>query len=289
MRHDDLAETDCGIAQALSVVGDWQTLLVVRESAAGVTRFDALQRELGISRRALAEKLARLVEQGILQRRAYSDRPPRYDYVLTSMGEGLLPVLLALQDFGTRHVMGDGSASAAPAGLEVQRLERLVGTRLPSLELAGHDGESVALPGDQPTVLFFFPAAWPPHANGYPPGWGDIPGARGCTLECLSFAKAHDDFVAAGVRVVGVSSQRPDQQAAFAAHAVLPYQLASDQDGRAATALRLPVFRASGGEWLKRVTILTNHDGVVQHLQAPITDPRGSVQELLALVRPGTR
>ncbi|PVG81345.1 HxlR family transcriptional regulator [Nocardioides gansuensis] len=284
MRHEDLADADCGIAQALGVVGDWQTLLVVRECAAGVTRFDALHHELGISRRALAEKLARLVEHGILERRPYSDRPPRHDYVLTAKGEGLLPVLVALQEFGTRHVMGDGSVSAAPATAEVQRLERLTGTRLPPLELVDHHDGTVRLPADRPTVLFFFPGAWPPDAHGYPPGWGDIPGARGCTLECLSYARAHDDFTAAGVQVVGVSTQRPDQLAGFAEHAGLPYLLASDQDGRAATTLRLPVFRTAGVDRLKRVSLLVGEDGVVRHVQAPVTDPAAAVDEMLALV-----
>ncbi len=69
MRRDDLADASCGIAQALGVVGDWWTLLVLREVTGGVTRFDALQASLGISRRALTERLAGLVEHGVLARR----------------------------------------------------------------------------------------------------------------------------------------------------------------------------------------------------------------------------
>lgn len=287
MRHEDLADADCGIAQALGVVGDWQTLLIVRECAAGVTRFEALAHELGISRRALTEKLARLVEHGVLDRRPYSDRPPRHDYVLTAKGEGLLPVLVALQEFGSRHVMGDGSVSGGPTSAEVQRLERLVGTRLPPLELVGHHGGVERLPADRPTVLFFFPGAWPPDVHGYPPGWAQVPGTRGCTLECRTYAEVHDDFTAAGVRVLGVSSQRPDQLARFVAHARLPYPLASDQDARAATALRLPVFRVGGLDRLKRATILVDQDGVVRHVQAPVTDIPGSVREMLALAAAG--
>ncbi|MEP6648569.1 MAG: helix-turn-helix domain-containing protein [Lapillicoccus sp.] len=83
MKREDLADEDCGIAQALGVVGDWQTLLVVREVAGGTTRFDGLQRALGLSRRSLAVRLASLVPDGVLARRPYSEHPPRHDYVLT--------------------------------------------------------------------------------------------------------------------------------------------------------------------------------------------------------------
>ncbi len=64
MRREDLADSDCGIAQSLGIIGDWQSLLIVREAAAGVTRFEGFDRELGLSRRALAERLARLVQHG---------------------------------------------------------------------------------------------------------------------------------------------------------------------------------------------------------------------------------
>src|SRR5688500_13215915 len=93
----DLSDADCGIAQALGVIGDWWTFLVVRDIAGGTTRFDALQRELGVSRRALAERLTSLVAHGVLTKRPYSDHPPRHDYLLTAKGEALLPVLIALQ------------------------------------------------------------------------------------------------------------------------------------------------------------------------------------------------
>ncbi|MER6592923.1 mycothiol conjugate amidase Mca [Micromonospora purpureochromogenes] len=128
MRRADLADADCGIAQALGVLGDWWTFLIVRDVAGGTTRFDALQRELRVSRRALTERLAALVEHGVLRREAYSHHPPRYDYLLTPKGEGLLPVLVALQDWGSRHVMGDGAltATALADSAEARRVRHLV-------------------------------------------------------------------------------------------------------------------------------------------------------------------
>ncbi|MET8094656.1 winged helix-turn-helix transcriptional regulator [Micromonospora sp. NPDC005220] len=288
MRREDLADADCGIAQALGVLGDWWTFLIVRDVAGGTTRFDALQRELGVSRRALTERLAALVEQGVLVRRPYSHHPPRYDYLLTIRGEGLLPVLIALQDWGTRHLMGDGEVTAtADAGsAEARRAHDLVGRRLPEVVLPAADGPPVAVAGTAAwTVLYLFPGAYAPGTHGYPPGWAEIPGARGCTLESTTYANRHPDFLAAGVRVYGISTQRPDQLAEFAAYAELPFPLLSDEDGRLGAGLLLPVFRAGGVARFKRLTLLVDPTAVVRAVQFPVTDPAGSVQEMLTLVR----
>jgi len=288
VKRVDLADADCGIAQALGVLTDWWTVLLVRDVAGGVTRFDALQRGLGVSRRALAERLAGLVEHGVLARRPYSEHPPRYDYLLTPKGEGLLPVLIALQDFGDRHVMGDGAltATAAATSAEARRVHGLVGRRLPEVTLDRHDGlpDTPSVPGAW-TVLYFFPGAFAPGAPDYPPYWSDIPGAGGCTLESMTYAARVADFVAAGARVRGVSTQRPDQLAAFAASTNLPFSLLSDQDSKLSAGLLLPTFRAAGVERLKRLTLLVDPFGTAQAVQFPITDPAGSVAEMLGLVK----
>ncbi|MEO3771131.1 winged helix-turn-helix transcriptional regulator [Micromonospora sp. B9E7] len=288
MRREDLADADCGIAQALGVLGDWWTFLIVRDVAGGTTRFDALQRELGVSRRALTERLAALVEHGVLERRPYSRHPPRYDYLLTGRGEGLLPVLIALQDWGTRHLMGDGAVTAtADAGsAEARRAHELVGRRLPDVVLPDPDGQPVAVAATGTwSVLYFFPGAYAPVRPDYPPGWAEIPGARGSTLESTTYAKRHPEFQAAEVRVYGISTQRPDQLADFAAYAELPFPLLSDQDGRLAAGLLLPVFRAGGMSRFKRLTLLVDPTAVVRAVQFPVTDPAGSVDEMLTLVR----
>lgn len=286
MRREDLADSDCGIAQSLGVIGDWQSLLIVREAAAGVTRFEGFARELGLSRRALTERLSQLVEHDVLVKVPYSEHPPRHDYRLTAAGEGLLPVLLALQEWGTRFVQGDGEVSGALGGGDVARARALEGGRVPDISLAAHDGSTVQLVDpDRWTVLFFFPGAYAPGTHGYPPRWGEVPGTAGCTLECVTYGRRHAALDAAGARVLGVSTQHLEQQAAFAAHAELPYLLASDQDGLAASALRLPVFRAGGADRLKRVTLLVDPLGVVRYVQAPVTDPAQSVDDMLEVVR----
>lgn len=288
MRRAELTDETCGIAQALGVVGDWWTFLVLREVAGGTTRFDGIQAALGISRRALSERLGDLVEHGILSRTPYSERPPRHDYLLTAKGEGLLPVLLALQEFGDRHLLGDGAltATAAASSPEAQRVHDLVGSAVPDLALPAHTGEQVRLrPQEGLRVAYFFPAAFAPGPGAYPDGWGDIPGAAGCTLESTTYAAHVEEFRAAGADVVGISSQRTDQQRAFAEHVRLPFPLLSDLDLHLATALRLPVFRAAGTDRYKRQTLLIDPTGTVRHAQMPITDPAGSVTEMLAAVR----
>ena len=271
VRRVDPVDADCGIEQAFGVMTDFWSFLVVRDIAGGVTRFDALQRGLGVSRRALAERLAGLVEHGVLDRRPYSEHPPRYDYLLTPKGEGLLPVLIALQEWGDRHVMGDGSLTAAATAAEARRAHALTGRRLPDPALV-----------DSWTVLYFFPGAFAPRAADYPPGWGDIPGAAGCTLESATYASRTADFAALGVGIRGVSTQRPHQQRAFAEHARLPFPLISDQDGRIGAGLRLPTFRAAGTDRFKRLTLLVDPAATIRVVQFPITDPAGSVDEMLA-------
>ena len=92
----------CSTAQALEIVGEWWTLLIVRDAFFGVRRFEDFQRRLGVSRSVLTNRLHRLVEEGILERSEYETRPPRVEYLLTKKGQDLFPVLLALQQWGDR-------------------------------------------------------------------------------------------------------------------------------------------------------------------------------------------
>ncbi|MBI1340622.1 transcriptional regulator [bacterium] len=100
MKWEQLENDACPVARAMSVVGDRWTMLLIRDCARGVTRFEALQRELGVTRHILAGRLRKLVAAGVLEKRAYSDRPPRYDYLLTEKGRALLEALRALQRWG---------------------------------------------------------------------------------------------------------------------------------------------------------------------------------------------
>ncbi|MCA9549180.1 MAG: helix-turn-helix transcriptional regulator [Myxococcales bacterium] len=92
----------CPIARSVDIVGDWWTPLIIRECLYGVNRFDDLQRWLGIGRNILTRRLEQLVEQGVLERRAYQERPQRYEYQLTDKGYDAARILLAMMPFGDK-------------------------------------------------------------------------------------------------------------------------------------------------------------------------------------------
>ena len=92
----------CSVAQALEVVGDPWTLLIIRNALIGYTRFDHFQTNLGIPRTTLTARLAALVEHDLLERCCYQEHPPRYDYRLTEKGRGLHTVIIALMQWGDR-------------------------------------------------------------------------------------------------------------------------------------------------------------------------------------------
>jgi DNA-binding HxlR family transcriptional regulator len=106
MRRTSFSDMECPIALGLEAVGEWWTILILRDVFDGFTRFDDLQRNLGISPSMLARRLAALTDAGLLERRRYSERPPRDEYVLTERGAGFRPVLLALYAWSEEHVTG---------------------------------------------------------------------------------------------------------------------------------------------------------------------------------------
>ena len=95
---------NCSIARALELVGERWTLLIIRDAFLGLHRFDEFQESLGVARNVLAERLHRLVGEGIFERSAYSERPPRFEYRLTEKGRELAVPLLALMQWGDRHL-----------------------------------------------------------------------------------------------------------------------------------------------------------------------------------------
>ncbi|MGE0743356.1 MAG: winged helix-turn-helix transcriptional regulator [Hyphomonadaceae bacterium] len=106
MRWDELDREKCSLARTLAVIGDRWTLLVLREAFLRVRRFDEFQAKLGIARRVLADRLARLVDEGVLAKAEYETRPPRYEYRLTEKGLGLYPAIVALVHWGDEHYAG---------------------------------------------------------------------------------------------------------------------------------------------------------------------------------------
>lgn len=100
MRWDDIDLQVCSVARALSVVGERWTLLILRDAFYGTRRFEQFQASLGITRHRLSERLGKLVEQGVLTRVRYSEKPARYEYRLTRKGLALYPVLMTLGRWG---------------------------------------------------------------------------------------------------------------------------------------------------------------------------------------------
>jgi len=120
MQRTDFSQMTCSIARSLAVAGEPWSPLVLRDVWVGINRFDDIQRDLGISRKVLAERLKHLVEAGMLERLAYSERPARYEYALTEKGFGFVDVLMAMAAWGDRWTAGD-------AGPPVLRRHRTCG------------------------------------------------------------------------------------------------------------------------------------------------------------------
>jgi DNA-binding HxlR family transcriptional regulator len=106
MQRTSFAGMDCPIARSLDALGEWWSLLILRDAFLGLTRFDEFQQSLGIAPNMLARRLKRLVEAGLLERHAYSQRPLRHEYRLTAAGRDVFPVLAALGAWGGRHATG---------------------------------------------------------------------------------------------------------------------------------------------------------------------------------------
>ena len=126
----------CSVAQCLEVVGEWWSMLILRDAFLGVTRFDRFQERLGISRNVLNHRLTRLVDEGIMTRTPYSDRPVRYDYRLTDKGRDLWPVITAMRQWGDQY--------AAPNGPPITVVHKACGKTSQAIYVCSECGEPVA-------------------------------------------------------------------------------------------------------------------------------------------------
>ena len=108
MHHDVANDRPCSIQRSLDILGDRWTILIMRDAFRGVRRFDDFRRDLDIARPVLTDRLKRLVDAGVLERRLYCERPPRFEYRLTPMGAALSPALVALMRWGDQWLSEDG-------------------------------------------------------------------------------------------------------------------------------------------------------------------------------------
>jgi DNA-binding HxlR family transcriptional regulator len=107
VKRTEFASWPCSIARSVDLLGDWWTPLVLREAFLGLRRFDDIQASLGIGRNVLTQRLKRLVEEGMLDRVRYQEKPDRYEYVLTEKGRDFYPVLAAMMAWGDRWLSGE--------------------------------------------------------------------------------------------------------------------------------------------------------------------------------------
>ena len=108
MQRTSFGAMPCPIARSLEHVGEWWSILILREAFAGHTRFDEFRDALGVAPNMLTRRLKALVAAGLLERRRYCDRPPRDEYVLTERGRDFRPVMLSLMTWGNRHFAPEG-------------------------------------------------------------------------------------------------------------------------------------------------------------------------------------
>lgn len=140
MRRKDLSGAACPIARALDVIGDWWSLLIVRDTLRGMGRFSELQKSLGVSRNILTQRLRVLTEQGILELAPAADGSAYSEYRLTEKGRSLFPVLVALGQWGQENV-----PSATSGRMAV--VDRKSGLPIRKLEVRAHDGRLLG-PGE---------------------------------------------------------------------------------------------------------------------------------------------
>jgi DNA-binding HxlR family transcriptional regulator len=110
MQRKSFGKMACPVARSLERVGEWWSILIIRDALHGFTRFDQFQKSLNIAPNMLARRLSALVDAGLLQRRRYSQRPPRYEYILTEKGRDFRPVLIAMTAWGNRHFAPEGAS-----------------------------------------------------------------------------------------------------------------------------------------------------------------------------------
>jgi DNA-binding HxlR family transcriptional regulator len=134
MNDKNICNDPCPIARCLAFLGDAWSLLILRDANLGLTRFDQFRKSLGIAPTILTRRLATLTEEGLLDKRLYSERPPREEYVLTATGRDFLPVLVMIGEWG-RQYRGGGKLVRlvdAETGIEIKpvAIDEITGAKI---------------------------------------------------------------------------------------------------------------------------------------------------------------
>ncbi|MDV3127326.1 helix-turn-helix transcriptional regulator [Mycobacterium sp. 21AC1] len=139
-RFDD---SDCPVARSVDSIGDWWSLLIVRDAFDGSRRFGEFQRSLGVAKNILATRLRNLVAAGVLEIAPASDGSAYHEYVLTPKGKGLFPVIVALRQWGEQNLFSSGESHS-------EMVDRANGRPVRALEVYAADGRR--LDADDTTV-----------------------------------------------------------------------------------------------------------------------------------------
>jgi len=135
-RRKSLNDALCPVARCVDIVGDRWSLLIVRDAFDGVRRFGDLQRSLGVARNILSDRLRKLVDAGVLETQAASDGTAYQEYVLTAKGESLFPVVVALRQWGERHLFERGERHSV-------LVDKRTGKPLAFMAPSGKDGAAI--------------------------------------------------------------------------------------------------------------------------------------------------
>ncbi|WP_145594532.1 winged helix-turn-helix transcriptional regulator [Yersinia aleksiciae] len=135
MQRTRFEDIPCPVARSLERVGEWWSILIIRDAFQGLTRFDEFQQSLQLSPTILTRRLKYLVESGIFEKRLYNPRPARYEYLLTERGNDFFPVIAALFYWGNQHF--------APEGPAVVLVDRRTGTPVEPILLNKHTGQPI--------------------------------------------------------------------------------------------------------------------------------------------------
>jgi DNA-binding HxlR family transcriptional regulator len=135
-KRTDLRQANCGVARALQIIGDWWSLLIVRDAFKGTQRFSEFQRSLGLAKNILSSRLKKLVDEGIFTVEPDRDSASSHRYVLTPKGEQLYVILIALWQWGEEHCFGPGE-------LDIELVEKLEGQPIARLQPLSQEGRIV--------------------------------------------------------------------------------------------------------------------------------------------------
>jgi DNA-binding HxlR family transcriptional regulator len=119
-------DSECPTARTLESVGEWWSMLILRDAFQGFTRFEEFQRSLGIAPNILARRLKHLTEQGLFERRLYHKKPNWYEYVLTEKGRDFFPVVVAMFAWGNKYLAPNGEALLMADRQSALRIEPIV-------------------------------------------------------------------------------------------------------------------------------------------------------------------